>query len=182
MGIYMDYNSPIYREKYLKYKKKYMVLKEQEAAGLFEGIKKAAGSALDSTKRALGQDPQSKFNATVATLLDADAKEVKATGERLTKGLLSNQQAQIRDVVNKKLASGMFGMGKGAIAVGKISGTHDAKGPIKGKETTPAAEYKKVLKTVLKVEDAKAWANEEFKKNVKTVHEAALKSIQNKTV
>merc|ERR1711907_156089 len=123
MGIYMDYNSPIYREKYLKYKKKYMVLKEQEAAGLFEGMKKMASSALDSTKKALGQDPQSKFNATVVTLLDADAKEVKAAGERLTKGLLSNQQAQTRDAVNKKLASGMFGMGKGdiAVAIGKLA-------------------------------------------------------------
>merc|ERR1711861_45829 len=111
MGIYMDYNSPIYREKYLKYKKKYMELKateDQTAAGFFDkNPAKAITKEIDaklSTGYVAGMGAGPVYKAINAN------KDASKTADELLKGIYSEHlkfdsiQAYVDDEVTKKLA------------------------------------------------------------------------------
>lgn len=84
-NIYMDYNSPIYREKYLKYKKKYTALRNleiQQGSGMFS----------------FGSDPTSKHNTQMKTLLKAEITKTNNLINPLVgnkKGLTSEQKKMI---------------------------------------------------------------------------------------
>merc|ERR1712023_426947 len=96
---YMDYNSPIYREKYLKYKKKYLELKaieEQEGGSL-------AGAITGSLFKFKKNDPVKDFNNEAIRTFKADRKtETKKLSDKLA-GLESPQITQLRESIDKVL-------------------------------------------------------------------------------
>ena len=110
----MDYNSPIYREKYLKYKKKYLELKaleeaELEGAGFFDNMK-------NTFAKVTGTDPQSKYNKEVMAKFAIQVATVRKTGDALVKGINTNQQKEVTGTVYSELATGTMGLGKGKVA------------------------------------------------------------------
>jgi hypothetical protein len=99
--IYMDYNSPIYREKYLKYKKKYTELKNFEQEG---GMKFFASNPA----KAINKEMSLTFTlAKTNAINDLDNK---------LQGLQSSQKTAIKKDINIALSEGMLGLaGKGPI-------------------------------------------------------------------
>lgn len=186
----MDYNSPIYREKYLKYKKKYLELKaledaQFEGAGFFDNVKSLASKATAGLAKVTGTDPQSKYNKEVMAKYTPQVTEVKKFGDALVKGISVAQQKEVTGTVYAELATGTMGMGKGKVAkaISAISGTHDAKGPIAG-VTIPSADdkLKEILKKEIGQDTAMAYAKPILEGNLKKVYDAAVAKVKTQSV
>ena len=186
----MDYNSPIYREKYLKYKKKYLELKaledaEFEGAGFMSSLKGMASKATAGLAKVTGTDPQSKYNKEVLAKFTVQVTEVRNFGDNLVKGIYVAQQKEVTNTVYGELATGHLGLGKGKVAkaISAITGTHNANGPIPG-VTVPSADdkLKEILKKELGQDTAMAYAKPILEANLKKVYEAVLAKIKTQSV
>jgi hypothetical protein len=170
----MDINSPVYREKYLKYKNKYLELKsleENQSAGYFSGLKKGLSSASASLHRATGTDQQSIYNASVMALFKVQVADVYKVGTDIVAGLPSAQQTQVTKTVYDMLAHSITGYGPAAKAISAIVGTHDSKGAIAG-VVVPSAEdkLKEVLQDQLKTSDVMSYAKPLLLEGLATLH------------
>ncbi len=177
----MDFNSPIYREKYLKYKNKYLELKSLEgnqSAGMFASFKKGLSSASASMAKATGTDPQSYYNASVMNLFKTQVTEVHTFGTDLVKGLPVAQQTNVTKSVYDMLANGIMGHGPVAKAISAITGTHDSKGPIEG-VTVPSAADKlnEILLEQLKTSDVISYAKPLLNEGLATVHANVMSQV-----
>lgn len=117
----MDHNSPIYREKYLKYKKKYMELKALEQdAGFLKGLKEKASKAMADAKKAAskaaGTDPQSMYNKEIMALYQKQVNAYKKFRDKLVSGITKVQQTEITKELDNKLSTGTAGFGRGPVA------------------------------------------------------------------
>merc|ERR1712146_770305 len=136
MGIYMDYNSPIYREKYLKYKKKYLELKameEQEQTG---------GFSVDSFKNMFKSPPYKKVNTAMSSSFSNEKKAAMAINNNLLKDL--KEKKKIQAGLSAKLAEGYMTTDMKLGDVKKAIGANTEAGEL-GKESETA---KSLLKTI----------------------------------
>ena len=153
----MDHNSPMYREKYLKYKKKYLELKAMEdelnAGGFLKGLREGAAKGLDAAKKRAqamtGTTPQDGFNGKVLAILDKETKAASDAANKILSGLESAQQKQILAAANKEFGNSNFGRGPVATAIKAITGILDADGK-ELRKTTPEAEFKAVMQKLHK--------------------------------
>merc|ERR1711916_93940 len=101
MGIYMNHNDEIYREKYLRYKQKYMDLKamEQDAAGLFtsamtDAIKDYKKKAEKHIKDILESIHKGELDTIKNSLTDKkDQEEIKKILDDKTKSVIKKIEA-----------------------------------------------------------------------------------------
>ena len=184
----MDINSPVYREKYLKYKNKYLELKsleENQKAGMWAGITSGFSSASASIAKATGNDEQSRYNTGVMNLFKVQVAHVYKVGTDIVAGLPSAQQTQVTKTVYDMLAHSITGYGPAAKAISAIVGTHDSKGAIAG-VGVPSAEdkLKEVLQDQLKTYDVMSYAKPLLLKGLATLHSditSKVKTVEVKT-
>merc|ERR1712023_314433 len=179
MGIYMDYNSPIYREKYLKYKKKYLELKAME-----EQEQIAGGFSVDSFKNMFNSPPYKQINATMSANFSSEKKAAMANNDNLLKDL--KQKKKIQEEMKKLLAEGFMTLEK---TVGPVK-----KAIKENKDTTKTAEelLKTIYSTNLKVGDqtfdnvqsyVDAYTKQKLSETHKTLHDqVGNKEIKEKNV
>jgi|UniRef100_A0A6C0IX77 hypothetical protein len=181
----MDNNSPIYREKYLKYKNKYLELKSLEKnqkAGMFSSIlstiSSASSSAAASLAKATGTDPQSYYNTSVMNLFKVQTTDVHTYGTGLVKGLLSAQQIKVTKPVYDMLAHGITGHGPVAKAIKGITGTHDSKGQIKNVNVlSPEDKLKEILRKELKTDNVMSYAKPLLLQGLAKVHTSVMSQV-----
>jgi len=175
----MDLNSPIYREKYLKYKNKYLELKkleENQTAGMFSRMLSSASSGL---AKATGTDPQSKYNKSVMDLYNLQVTDVQNLGTELVKGLPSAQQKTITKVVYDMIANSIMGYGPISKAISAITGTHDSKGPIEGvKVPLPEDKLKEILLEQVKSSDLMSYARPVLEESLMTLHTEVMDQVK----
>ena len=101
-------NNPVYREKYLKYKKKYLELKalEEEIDGgsIFSSLKK---SALSVT----GNSPQDKFNKNVLKVMEKQVKEEESKANEMLKDLEKSQQSKVLKNFKNEFSNSLMSKG-----------------------------------------------------------------------
>ena len=124
----MDYNSPIYREKYLKYKKKYMELKENQTAGfgLFkkgkEYMKKRdEANKIANENKKIRTDVMNKFKEQL-TEVD-NSEKIKEVREKLSK----SQSDEVLKAFHDLTHSGTFKSGTIPTAINKIPDVYELK-------------------------------------------------------
>lgn len=184
----MDHNSPMYREKYLKYKKKYLELKAMEeelnAGGFLKGLKDKAAKGLDAAKKKAqamtGTTPQDGFNGKVLAILDKETKAASDAANKTLSGLESAQQKQILAAANKEFGNSNFGRGPVATAIKAITGIVDADGK-ELKKTTPEAEFKAVMQKLHKQDTVAPVFSQMVSSGIKAVYGEVSKQAGPKT-
>ena len=174
----MDHNSPMYYNKYIKYKKKYLKIKEMEKSinggSFFSKLKKGAQSITGTT-------PQNKFNSKVIKVMDKQLDEVNEKINKLLSGLESSQQKEIKKEFTKEFSnSKIYGTGPVAKAIKKLEGIIDTNGK-ELKDTTPEDEFETIMNELHDKDNVKAVSDNMISEGIKKVYDKVLKEAVEST-
>ena len=187
----MDSSESEYQAKYLKYKAKYLQLKEIEekmgggVTSMLASAKASASAAMDAAKKTAqsvtGTTPQDGFNGKVLKLLDQQIDAVNGKVNTLLASLESSQQKEIKSSYEKEFGNSMvFGTGPVAKAIKAIKDVLDADGK-ELRKTTPEAEFKVVMQKLHKSDTVEPVVLKMVSASIKAVHASVSKEAGSAT-
>jgi len=170
-------NNPVYREKYLKYKKKYLELKalEEEIDGgsIFSSLKK---SALSVT----GNSPQDKFNKNVLKVMEKQVKEEESKANEMLKDLEKSQQSKVLKNFKNEFSNSLMSKGPVTKAIKATKGYFDASG-VKINEITEEEQFALILKETHNVDSLSELATKMISDGIKSLYEEVTKDAKETT-